>query len=102
VFKVFQHQHRRALAHHEPIPLPIEGATRGLGVIIAGREHPDQGEGTEGERRQRSFRTPGQHDIDATIGDQPRSLANRQCSRRARVAVGQSRTGQAEVHRHVR
>ena len=49
----FQHQHARALAHHEAVAGAVEGARRARGrVVERGREGAERAEAREGQRRE--------------------------------------------------
>ena len=79
-----QDQQRRPLGHHEAVAVGVEGAAGGGRVVVAGGQDPDQGEGAEGERRQRRLRPAGQHHPGAAVGDQAGRLADRDQRRRRR------------------
>ena len=97
-------EQRGALAHDEPVATRVERPGRRPGlVVVAGRQRPDDVEGTERERAQRDLAAAGDRRIDSTLAQVPERLADRDRTRRARVGGRQDRPadveGDAEVGR---
>ena len=67
------------------------------GSSLRAREHADDGEGAEGQRRQRRFDSAGQHRLGAAVADQAGRLADGDGAGGAGVGVGDRRAGQSEL-----
>ena len=87
-FPLLQHEHHRALSHHESIAIAVERPRRASRLVVARAHCPDQGKGPEAERGQRGLGAAGEHHVGVSVADLPHRLADRHRSARAAHGVG--------------
>jgi hypothetical protein len=101
VLQLLQHQHRRALAHDEPVAARVERARGALRVVVAGGHGADDGEGAEAERRQRGLHPAGDRHVGlpSRISRQPSPMA--MAPEAQLIALVEFGPGEAELDGHV-
>jgi len=73
-----EHDHPRALAHHEAVTVLVIGAAGLFGAVVhAAVERARLREARHAERIDRALRTARQHDVGVVVADHPRRVADR-------------------------
>lgn len=102
VLQLLQHEHGRALGHHEPAAPAVEGAAARRGVVVESRgQRPRPAEPGEGQGVDAGLRTPGHHHVGIPEGDEARRIPDRMGAGRARRRHGVVRSLEAVLHGNV-
>ena len=99
MLQLLEHQHRRALTHHETVAVPIERATGMLRVVIAGGHGLHGRKAAHAQRHDGGFGTASEHDRSVSALDRPPGLTNRVVAGRAGRARGKVRATEVVVER---
>ncbi len=99
MFEFFQHDHRRALAHHEAIAAEVEGSGRPLRLVIPRAHGLHCAKTANAQRHDRGLGATGEHHLRVAHLERAPGLANGVCRSRAGGTRGDVRPAQLVVHR---
>src|SRR5436309_2113531 len=89
--ELLEDEHAGAFADDEPVAILVEGAARALGLVVARGERAQRAEAADPHRRNRGFRSAGDHHVGVTAPDDLEGVADgvrRGGARGARGGVG--------------
>ncbi len=75
VFQTLKHQHRSSFAHDEAVSVGIERPAGSLWLIVAGGHRFHGTKTGHSKRRNRGFRSAGQHYLGLSVLNEPQCLA---------------------------
>ena len=75
-FEVFEHEHRGALSHHEPVVLGVEGSGGLLRLVVVGGKDAHLDEAGENDREQAGVGAADEGGVDVSAADHLHRLAD--------------------------